>query len=214
MFLPENVEKHPLRLLTNNIRSLPCSKGQNRIKALSRREFPPSTRQSACQWPHKIGAYPGVCACLPRCDKATRDIARHVAVLKHANTSAVTSSYTQLKNHLRKKDVHYLHAPPHPAAFEDTPLYVGLSKASYKTSHFVSVARLLPPLAAVPALPSPSARDLSLQIPTALGLNGTKKEKRQLLLFSVVAGVGFEPHDLRVMSPTSYRTALPRTIII
>ena len=25
MFLPENVEKHPLRLLTNNIRSLPCS---------------------------------------------------------------------------------------------------------------------------------------------------------------------------------------------
>ena len=26
----------------------------------------------------------------------------------------------------------------------------------------------------------------------------------------MVAGVGFEPHDLRVMSPTSYRTALPR----
>ena len=26
----------------------------------------------------------------------------------------------------------------------------------------------------------------------------------------VVAGVGFEPHDLRVMSPTSDRTAPPR----
>ena len=26
----------------------------------------------------------------------------------------------------------------------------------------------------------------------------------------MVAGVGFEPHDLRVMSPTSYQAALPR----
>ena len=30
-------------------------------------------------------------------------------------------------------------------------------------------------------------------------------------LFSI-AGKGFEPHDLRVMSPTSYQTALPRDI--
>ena len=30
----------------------------------------------------------------------------------------------------------------------------------------------------------------------------------------LVAGVGFEPHDLRVMSPTSYRTALPRDILL
>ena len=29
----------------------------------------------------------------------------------------------------------------------------------------------------------------------------------------LVAGVGFEPHDLRVMSPTSYQAALPRDII-
>ena len=29
----------------------------------------------------------------------------------------------------------------------------------------------------------------------------------------MVAGMGFEPHDLRVMSPTSYQTALPRDII-
>ena len=28
----------------------------------------------------------------------------------------------------------------------------------------------------------------------------------------LVAGVGFEPHDLRVMSPTSYQAALPRGI--
>ena len=29
----------------------------------------------------------------------------------------------------------------------------------------------------------------------------------------LVAGVGFEPHDLRVMSPTSYQAALPRDIL-
>ena len=32
------------------------------------------------------------------------------------------------------------------------------------------------------------------------------------LLFILVAGVGFEPHDLRVMSPTSYQTAPSRDI--
>ena len=30
--------------------------------------------------------------------------------------------------------------------------------------------------------------------------------------FGLVAGVGFEPHDLRVMSPTSYQAALSRHI--
>ena len=30
--------------------------------------------------------------------------------------------------------------------------------------------------------------------------------------YLLVAGVGFEPHDLRVMSPTSYQAALPRDI--
>ena len=29
----------------------------------------------------------------------------------------------------------------------------------------------------------------------------------------LVAGMGFEPHDLRVMSPTSYQAALPRDIM-
>ncbi len=35
-----------------------------------------------------------------------------------------------------------------------------------------------------------------------------------MVSFALVAGVGFEPHDLRVMSPTSYRTALPRDILL
>ena len=36
---------------------------------------------------------------------------------------------------------------------------------------------------------------------------------RYLFRFAMlVAGVGFEPHDLRVMSPTSYQAALPRDI--
>ena len=39
----------------------------------------------------------------------------------------------------------------------------------------------------------------------------TKKEHRPNGLCSfLVAGVGFEPHGLRVMSPTSYQAALPR----
>ena len=48
-----------------------------------------------------------------------------------------------------------------------------------------------------------------------------KKKTRDFLGFSavhlfwhrfLVAGMGFEPHDLRVMSPTSYQAALPRDI--
>ena len=31
--------------------------------------------------------------------------------------------------------------------------------------------------------------------------------------FRLVAGVGFEPHDLRVMSPTSYQAAPPRDMV-
>ena len=45
-------------------------------------------------------------------------------------------------------------------------------------------------------------------------LLGQEKEKRLamkgLQVFRLVAGVGFEPHGLRVMSPTSYQAALPR----
>ena len=43
------------------------------------------------------------------------------------------------------------------------------------------------------------------------------KQKEKLrtpigVLSFLVAGAGFEPHDLRVMSPTSYQAALPRDI--
>ena len=43
---------------------------------------------------------------------------------------------------------------------------------------------------------------------------GNQNEKRHPFgcLFVLVAGVGFEPHGLRVMSPTSYQAALPRDI--
>ena len=42
----------------------------------------------------------------------------------------------------------------------------------------------------------------------------TKKARKPSVYkpFSI-AGVGFEPHDLRVMSPTSYQAALPRDIL-
>ena len=36
-----------------------------------------------------------------------------------------------------------------------------------------------------------------------------KKEEKSFDFSSLVAGVGFEPHDLRVMSPTSYRLLYP-----
>ena len=35
----------------------------------------------------------------------------------------------------------------------------------------------------------------------------------EIIRLSLVAGVGFEPHDLRVMSPTSYQTAPSRDMI-
>ena len=39
---------------------------------------------------------------------------------------------------------------------------------------------------------------------------GEKISSEQVRGIFLVAGVGFEPHDLRVMSPTSYQAALPR----
>ena len=47
------------------------------------------------------------------------------------------------------------------------------------------------------------------------GTHRSKNEKStsyEVLFSFLVAGMGFEPHDLRVMSPTSYQTALPRDI--
>ena len=37
-----------------------------------------------------------------------------------------------------------------------------------------------------------------------------KKHQAVHLVLAMVAGAGFEPYDLRVMSPMSYQTALPR----
>ena len=39
-----------------------------------------------------------------------------------------------------------------------------------------------------------------------------RKGSTRCYLFFLVAGMGFETHDLRVMSPTSYQAALPRDI--
>ena len=41
-----------------------------------------------------------------------------------------------------------------------------------------------------------------------------KKKKPLTRLFFLVAEMGFEPHDLRVMSPTSYQTAPLRDIMV
>ncbi len=40
-----------------------------------------------------------------------------------------------------------------------------------------------------------------------------QRKKASFWMPSLVAGMGFEPHDLRVMSPTSYQAALPRDIV-
>ena len=53
---------------------------------------------------------------------------------------------------------------------------------------------------------------LSLCVHTLSHENKSTVRKDGALL-CLVAEVGFEPHDLRVMSPTSYRTALLRDII-
>ena len=47
----------------------------------------------------------------------------------------------------------------------------------------------------------------------------TKKARKkayylEIASLDLVAGVGFEPHDLRVMSPTSYQAALPRDMMV
>ena len=41
-----------------------------------------------------------------------------------------------------------------------------------------------------------------------------KTHRKGVFFLFLVAGVGFEPHDLRVMRPTSYQAALPRDIMV
>ena len=50
----------------------------------------------------------------------------------------------------------------------------------------------------------------------SLGLIAYHKKKSRLRLFfyAVVAGTGFEPRDLQVMSLTSYQTAPPRDMFL
>ena len=78
-------------------------------------------------------------------------------------------------------------------------------------------------IAALLSLP-PAAERTNSQRATLVGLITLSsvfkifraKQNRRLPIgkqrFFLVAGAGFEPHDLRVMSPTSYQTALPRDI--
>ena len=49
-------------------------------------------------------------------------------------------------------------------------------------------------------------------IPTLAPICMKKHPKSMISGVFLVAGVGFEPHGLRVMSPTSYQAALPRDI--
>ena len=42
--------------------------------------------------------------------------------------------------------------------------------------------------------------------------NKRVRNSNSLRTLDMVAGMGFEPHELRVMSPTSYQTALPRDV--
>ena len=48
----------------------------------------------------------------------------------------------------------------------------------------------------------------------AYRIQNAKKHAVACFFAFLVAEMGFEPHDLRVMSPTSYRTALLRDIIL
>ena len=45
--------------------------------------------------------------------------------------------------------------------------------------------------------------------PSYISAQCIKKEEKSFDISSVVAGVGIEPHDLRVMSPTSYQLLYP-----
>ena len=83
-----------------------------------------------------------------------------------------------------------------------SPCFVGYRCA--KTAHCAVFA----------CLPTPSDRERSEGVVAQISAcrHKTKNQPRGLVFCFMVAGVGFEPHDLRVMSPTSYQAALPRDI--
>ena len=89
----------------------------------------------------------------------------------------------------------------------------------------VRITHLIFSTAATRSPPSPCPRQRSARSPNELRSSDRKRSLRVQSLppqptqkgtllgaFELVAGVGFEPHDLRVMSPTSYQAALPRDI--
>ena len=80
-----------------------------------------------------------------------------------------------------------------------------------------SLVALPPPRSASGRAPSPlpprrsaTAEGVLVQIPT----EAQKKQTPDWVSVFLVAEVGFEPHDLRVMSPTSYQAALLRDMIV
>ena len=61
--------------------------------------------------------------------------------------------------------------------------------------------------------PTSNARRAHNQSANLIPPHSKKKNTHRLMsVFFLVAGVGFEPHDLRVMSPTSYQAAPSRDI--
>ena len=62
------------------------------------------------------------------------------------------------------------------------------------------------------ALPLPSPKVVEMCKARSASKKKEKTHHKGVFSFFLVAGVGFEPHDLRVMSPTSYQTAPSRDI--
>ncbi len=78
-----------------------------------------------------------------------------------------------------------------------------------------SLTSLHPPQAALGSLPRRATLValISLRLLGSISLSQPNEKDTRLGVFRLVAEVGFEPHDLRVMSPTSYQAALLRDII-
>ena len=68
------------------------------------------------------------------------------------------------------------------------------------------------------AFPPPQIRFKGPKVVKHRAVPANQKERTQttkkVIWVLLVAGVGFEPHDLRVMSPTSYQTAPSRDIMV
>ena len=88
----------------------------------------------------------------------------------------------------------------------------GTRQGSYPILLVFSLVALASPSTGRARAPSP------LPPPEVVEIDQISAEQKKTdpigsVFFCLVAGVGFEPHDLRVMSPTSYQAALPRDIV-